>query len=84
MRTDEELCVAAMDNGDESASDMTKREKIAAAAMHAILSGRTGFLVDCGTDNAATYAVRCADKLLRQLEEDHDFMRDELRKDKTE
>jgi hypothetical protein len=48
-------------------SQLTKREQFAAMAMQSIISSRNGFMVDCGTDNFAVWAVQCADNLIAEL-----------------
>ena len=46
---------------------MTIRAKMASMAMQGVLGSRNGFLVDCGTENAATWAVQAADNLIAEM-----------------
>lgn len=56
-----------MEGWEEADHGLTKREYFAAMAMQGIIGARTGFMVDCGTDNFATWAVQCADRLIEEL-----------------
>ena len=49
-------------------AEAARLERIATAALAGLLAGRHGFLVDCGTDNAADWAVQAAERLIEKLD----------------